>query len=133
MFSKDQIDNWFTYHPPVGDQAQAYETIRFHARTFAHVINELVPDGADKSDAIRKLRETVMTANAGIATSPHGDSSSVMDVVSGFLKAAPLPHQTTFTGVDGTSQAKISKPVNQNLPGTVGLDSLVSKFIQDHG
>jgi hypothetical protein len=69
MIHPDQITNWFSYHPPVGDQAQTYEIIRAHAREFAHILNSLVPDGADKTAAMRKLREVVMTANAAVATS----------------------------------------------------------------
>ena len=57
----------FTYHPPKGSQADRYENIRSSALTFALVINDLVPDSADKTAAIRKLRECVMTANAAIA------------------------------------------------------------------
>ena len=65
--SKSDLDNWFTYHAPTSDQLVAYEKIRGDARSFANTINELVPDSADKTAALRKLRECVMTANAAIA------------------------------------------------------------------
>jgi len=61
------IDNWFTYHAPTSDQLAAYEKLRNSAKEFAHLINNLVPECADKTAAIRKLREAVMTANAAIA------------------------------------------------------------------
>lgn len=64
---RDVLDNWFVYHAPTSDQLTAYEKLRSSAKEFAHAIDDLVPDGADKSAAIRKLRETLMTANAGIA------------------------------------------------------------------
>ncbi len=57
----------FTYHAPSLDQVMFYGEIRQAALDFAEVIEEFVPDGADKSAAIRKIREAVMTANAGIA------------------------------------------------------------------
>lgn len=61
------IENWFTYHAPNPEQLTAYGRLRQAAAAFANVINESVPDSADKSAAIRKVREAVMTANASIA------------------------------------------------------------------
>jgi hypothetical protein len=63
----DVIDNWFTYHAPSSDQLVTYEKLRSSARDFAKAINDLVPDCADKTAAIRKVREAVMTANAAVA------------------------------------------------------------------
>jgi hypothetical protein len=64
---KEQIDQIFTYHSPVGDQPQRYETIRTAAREFAHILVDNTPPSADQTAAIRLLRECVMTANASIA------------------------------------------------------------------
>jgi hypothetical protein len=61
------INNWFVYHAPTPDEVTTYEKLRSSARDFANAINELVPDCADKTAAIRKLREAMMTANAAIA------------------------------------------------------------------
>lgn len=61
------IQNWFIYHAPTSDQLVAYEKLRNAAKDFANAINEIVPDSADKTAAIRKVREAVMTANAAIA------------------------------------------------------------------
>lgn len=63
----EQLDNWFSYHPPTAEQLAAYSKLRSSARLFAEVINECVPESADKTASIRKLRECVMTANAAIA------------------------------------------------------------------
>ena len=67
MIAQSILDNWFTYHAPSPEQLVAYEKLRSDARIFANTINELVPDGPDKTVAIRKLRECTMTANAAIA------------------------------------------------------------------
>jgi hypothetical protein len=65
---QELLDNWFTYHPPTGDeQLAAYAKIRSAARDFAMAINENAPDSADKTAAIRKVRDAMMTANASIA------------------------------------------------------------------
>jgi len=63
----DDLNNVFSYHAPKGDQPQRYEKIREAAKIFAKVIEECCPYSADKSAAIRKIREAVMTANASIA------------------------------------------------------------------
>jgi hypothetical protein len=68
MISEDYLLNrLFTYHAPSQQQLQHYETLREAARHFAKVILSNVPGGADRSAALRKVREAVMTANAGIA------------------------------------------------------------------
>ena len=61
------ISDLFTYHPPDISSAQQFETIRDAAKHLALVIWKNCPYGADRTTAIRKLREAVMTANAAIA------------------------------------------------------------------
>lgn len=64
----EQIDNWFTYHAPTPEQQKAYELLREKGKELANAINTLVvPESADKTAAMRKLREAIMTANAAIA------------------------------------------------------------------
>lgn len=64
----DDLKHLFTYHAPQEGQALLYERLRSAALDFARVIDESVPAGSDRTAAIRKVREAVMTANAGIAT-----------------------------------------------------------------
>lgn len=66
-FLKKKIEAEFTYHPPIGNQADRYIMIRDKAKELALVIAELTPICADQTAAIRKVREAVMTANAAIA------------------------------------------------------------------
>jgi hypothetical protein len=63
----DDLQNWFTYHPPGDDDIPKYKDIRDAGLSFARVIDKYCPNGADKSVAIRKVREAVMNANASIA------------------------------------------------------------------
>jgi hypothetical protein len=63
----DDVDNFFTYHPPIGDQAERYSKLRKAGHALAWAIYDYCPDGADRTAAIRKVREAVMTANAAIA------------------------------------------------------------------
>ena len=67
MSVQEQLNNWFSYHPPIDDQAQRYERIRAGGKVFAELLVELCPDSADRSTAIGKIREAVYSANASIA------------------------------------------------------------------
>lgn len=63
----DEIENMFTYHPPKGSQRERYETIRYHGKMLADVIDGHAPDSLEKDTAITRLREAIMWANASIA------------------------------------------------------------------
>lgn len=62
-----EINEWFNYHSPKEDQPQRYEELRETAKQLALKICLNVPPCADRTAALRKLRECVMTANAAIA------------------------------------------------------------------
>ncbi len=61
------IENVFKYHAATEPQLVSYAEIRLAAKELARVILQHVPVSADQSAALRKVREAVMTANAGIA------------------------------------------------------------------
>jgi hypothetical protein len=65
----DRIENDFTYHAPVGDQAARYTRIRSEAKGLALTIASLCPEGREKALALTNLEQAVMWANAGIARS----------------------------------------------------------------
>ena len=62
------LDNVFSYHAPAGTQPDQYAKIREGAKAFARIILENTPQSADQSDAIRSVRNAMMTANAAVAT-----------------------------------------------------------------
>jgi hypothetical protein len=62
-----ELDRLFTYHPPVGSQPQRYEDIRAVGREMARIILWSCPRCADTDQAVLKVREAVMMANAAIA------------------------------------------------------------------
>lgn len=62
-----RIEHLFTYHAPTPDKNYRYIRLRATAQVMAHCIFSEVPEGADREAALRKLRECIMTANAGIA------------------------------------------------------------------
>lgn len=71
----DEIENLFSYHPPHGDQVFRYQAIRDKAKELAQIIIASTPKCADQTAAIRKLRESVMTANAAIACNEIKDQA----------------------------------------------------------
>jgi len=62
-----RIDKDFTYHRPPMERVQDFTSLREKAKELAHLINELVPDGREKSTALTLLEQSNMQANAGIA------------------------------------------------------------------
>lgn len=67
-YSDDELlKQLFSYHAPTQEKQKQYETIRDAALHLARVMLKNMPHGADRTAAIRHLREAVMTANGGIA------------------------------------------------------------------
>ena len=64
---EEKLDQIFHYHPPTPFTGPKFETLREAARHFAKVILMNVPPGADRTCAIRHVRDAVMTANAGVS------------------------------------------------------------------
>ena len=64
---KTALDHLFSYQPADTEQTALYGEINAAARQFAHVVLECCPASADRSAAIRQIREARMTANASIA------------------------------------------------------------------
>lgn len=62
-----KLEHIFTYHPPTETQKAQYEAIREAAMIYGKVMLDNTQPCADQSTALRKLRESVMTANAAIA------------------------------------------------------------------
>lgn len=69
MITDQEIENIFTYHPATPEQQAKYKAIRSGAMAFARILLDNTPACADQTAALRKLRESVMTANASIALS----------------------------------------------------------------
>lgn len=63
----DRLENLFSYHSPSGTQPTQYAAIREGAKAFAKIMMANTVPGADQSDALRSLRNCVMTANASVA------------------------------------------------------------------
>jgi hypothetical protein len=67
MATQEEINNWFGYHSPTGDQAERYNFLTKQFRQLAMDIVRNTPSCADQTAALRKLRETSMAVNQTIA------------------------------------------------------------------
>lgn len=67
MFSDAWLQDVFEYHQVEGDQVARIAAIRGAALELARVICRVCPSSADRSAAVRKVREAVHAANASIA------------------------------------------------------------------
>lgn len=61
-----EINDLFMYHAPSPDMTAKFIPLRDAIVAAAIAINDLCPAGADRTAAIRKLKEAHMTANAAI-------------------------------------------------------------------
>lgn len=67
MITSRNLEQHFSHHEVNDEQQAGLLAVREHALALAKVILQRVPDGADQQAAIRKVREAMMTANAGIS------------------------------------------------------------------
>ena len=100
------IDNWFVYHAPTPEQVEHYNAIREAAKIYAETVNKHAPDGADKTAAMRTIRNSVMQANLAIAC---------------YVGASSRP---TIAELDKILNSKDDTPVTINRDGSVTVDSL---------
>jgi hypothetical protein len=65
MDAKD-LENRFVYHNANPEKTQKMENIRKNFRALADLLNEMCPDGREKSLAITSLEQAQFWANASI-------------------------------------------------------------------
>lgn len=63
-----ELDNWFAYHPASSPAIMdGHEFVRRECRELASMLNKILPECAEKTLALRKIREGAMWGNAAIA------------------------------------------------------------------
>lgn len=64
----EQLHEWFGYHPAdTDDKQKAHQTVRLTYYALALEMNRLLPEGAEKTLALRALQDAAMKANAALA------------------------------------------------------------------
>lgn len=69
--SSDEIKNRVTYHAPSPAGVERHKRLSEAAAEILKTIEEVVPDGREKSLAITKIEEAKMWASAGVARNPE--------------------------------------------------------------
>lgn len=64
---KAELTNRFAYHPATADSAPKHSAVRDLHLALASELDELIPDGRDKSLALTALQESMHWANSAIA------------------------------------------------------------------
>ncbi|OQW71696.1 MAG: hypothetical protein BVN33_14790 [Proteobacteria bacterium ST_bin13] len=62
----------FEYLQPTDEQKATMETVRLAAKAYAEALEAALPDGPDKTFALRNHRTTAMWANIAITRQPDG-------------------------------------------------------------
>lgn len=65
--STDALLRRFTYHPPTPESVPKFAHVRANGLALASVVMQHCPPCEERDEAIRKIEEAVMWANAGIA------------------------------------------------------------------
>ena len=64
--------NTFDYLQPTLEQVATMQQARFATTVYAALLEQLLPDGPDKTYILRKLREVAMWVNVAITREPSG-------------------------------------------------------------
>lgn len=65
-------ESTFEYLKPSDDQMAGIQVCREAAAQYAHTLSEFLPDGADKTYVLRKLRTLAMWVNIAITRNADG-------------------------------------------------------------
>jgi hypothetical protein len=65
----DTVLNWFRFHPATPETGPIHEIIRDNYRDLAQFLLTHLPEGADKTIALRALQAAMWAANACVANS----------------------------------------------------------------
>lgn len=60
------LERWLAYAPPTPEQTENLKKMRAAATDFVTAVCENVPPSADRTVALRKIKEALMTANAAL-------------------------------------------------------------------
>lgn len=73
-------DRWLVHQPPRNEaEADAYDAVRESAKNFAKTVLACTPDNQDRSEALRKIREALLSANASISCG--GDDAAAVRAI----------------------------------------------------
>lgn len=72
MGLSDEMFNCITYHPSQNAQPLMYDSVRSVTKLYASLIENLLPDSPEKTQALVNLQQTMFWANASVARRTNG-------------------------------------------------------------
>lgn len=93
------IANRFSFHPADTPRGNQHAFMRNECHILANTLNDVLPEGQEKSLAVTKLEEVMFWANAAIARQ-RGDAPAPIDVTAfgatapEYIAAAPEPDRS---------------------------------------
>ncbi|MEU4406282.1 hypothetical protein AB0F88_17305 [Streptosporangium sp. NPDC023963] len=116
----DQIDHWFTFHPPTSpERRDAHVAVRDRCRQLAHALVDTVPPSNELDGALWYLRHVAMWANAGLALSPDPDDSRPPSTYEG--SASMMTDRSGSTNGPGLAPPPGVNLLTEGCPGGGGL------------
>ena len=68
FITDEALENWHAHHPPASQEIiDAHQRVRAEFLALSKSMNGLLPEGPDKTVALRAIRDTAMQCNAVIA------------------------------------------------------------------
>ena len=80
MRTLDEALDVFAYHPATSDTAMKHAAVREAYSDFVRHVWPVIPDGPEKTLALRKLQESLFYANTAIALTAPADTSETRSV-----------------------------------------------------
>jgi hypothetical protein len=65
-------ESTFGFLSPTEEQRETMDGLREAARVYANILDEALPDGADKTYILRRVRETAMWVNVSVTREADG-------------------------------------------------------------
>jgi len=121
------VERNFKYHAPQKDQIPRYQNIRDYGLNMARYIMESCPRSSERNQALQRLEEAVMWANASIARNEKDDS----EVIHLYLKDYTI---NMFTLPNGITHKRMSDSFLEvkELRNYIGYIVIVYKFDGDY-
>lgn len=69
----------FEYLNPTDDQKETMAELRSASKAYAELVDHMLPDGADKTYVLRRIRETAMWINVAVTREADGTPRPVLE------------------------------------------------------
>ena len=116
-----ELDNFFNVHGLIGSKSICIDEVRNAGRFFAEMLYRLVPKCADRTAAIRKIREAVWTVFFAIASDADEDRWTMSEIYDPKTQLATVPETLKRDSYD-----LLHDWIEENMKGEIGKSDVKS-------